>query len=70
MTDDLAVTELYNALLQAKELIRKHHGIGFDPQVEAHIWNIYDTRAPEMQSINQVINKYKTLNPATGESGK
>lgn len=64
------VQELHAALLEAKKLIRSWHGMGIDPQAEQYMWNIYDRKSPEMIRINTILEKYKHLNPATGESGK
>lgn len=61
--------ELYNALLEAKKIIRKWHAINLDPQVEEFMWNEHDNYSEQMKPINKVVEKYKHLNPATGKSG-
>lgn len=52
------ITELVNALKEAKEIIRLSHTVGMPEEAAQNTWTIYNGKSPEMKRLNSVLEKY------------
>jgi len=56
-----AFAEMLSALEEAKELIKNWHNMGMPNELADEAWRVYDTKSPEMQKLNAILSKWKSL---------